>query len=464
MIDLLDYPKDDRDPERRLAAIRLGLARDKSAAGRLNAHLQGDLAPRMRAACAWAVAQIGDPSSLPFLVTATSDKDPVVRREAIRGLGAYSQKVAVTRLETLARALETLDGQLALRVLGKPQKGDPILVQNGNGVLPKANPASAGRAVYVDATSGADSNKGGPNDPFRTLGRGIREMVAGRGDTLLATSGGNRAPFREQAVVGPDQTGTFGAPTVIRNWPGRPQPMIYASVRVDAPGAGQDAVTARVDKPVLCVFAVGEKATFVLPGVPAAKRLRPGSFHYDPEQNQLSVMRPKQGQSPLFYEACVWPDAILINGADHVRIVGFVAAFAKDTGINFQGAYHGVVADSQVHSCDRHGIFFYYSAFGTVSECEASGCQFQGISIRSSPQSLVHRAFVHDNGSDGVLFLYESDGGVVSGCRFDRNTRGVGFINNSRFGRVLGSTFYANKRDVEFEADSGIIFFPESLK
>lgn len=461
---MLDYADDDRDPQRRLAALRLGLARHAGAVDALTGHLGTDPDPQVRAWCAWALGQTKNPASLAPLLEAAKSPDARVRREAIAALGELGASEAREALSGIATEAGGADSALALRALAR-------LTGASLSTLPKAAyldrgvaPASKeGRTWYVDATAGSDENDGTQQRPLRTLGNAVARLRRGHGDVVCATSGDRDRPFRELVVIGPDQAGIAGAPTVLKRWPGRPAPRIVGSEPIAHQPKEDPPFSAAVGSRVFGVYLVSQKETRFLEAADAVDTMKRGSFFYDDAQKLLLVLPPEKGFSNARIEAVVRPDAIRVENADHVIIQGVVAAYAQDTGIDFAGSYHGAVLDSKVHDCDRHGIFFYYSPFGTVGRCEVWGCRFQGISVRSSPRTVVTGAHAHDNLTDGILFLFDTDDAVVSGSRIERNGRGIAFTTGSNRGRVVGTEFLENGRDFvcDDQSDASLLPGPE---
>lgn len=458
-IEILNYWDDDRDPQRRIAAIRLGIHAHPDAVQAINSRLITDHDPKVRAACAWAAGRIKDPRSLPILIEAAKDSDPAVRKEATLALASFDDAQAVETLKNIAETGNTSDAATAVRALGT--KSDALLVPS---LKDHGQPALSGESkkIFVDATVGNDENEGTQAAPFLTLGKAISQIRAGVGDTVLATSGKKKIPFREKLELGPAQSGQPGNPTVIRNWPKKPAPMIYASEPVILAPGDDKIATAVIGQKVLCVFVSNKKKTLVLDPVDALEKLTEGSFFYDADKKELVVLAPKGGFKKAKIEACVRDDAISVRKADYVQIIGLTAAFAQDTGIDFTDSMHGLVSNCTVRDCDRHGLFFYYSPYGTVTGSEVSRCRFQGISIRSSPHTIVHKAFAHHNEHDGILFLYDSDGCSVSSSKLTYNGRAIGFITGSNFGRVFDTILKDNKTGVVFDEQSSGNYIPAS--
>lgn len=461
-IEILNYWDDDRDPQRRIAAIRLGILARPEAVDVINAKLKTDRDPKVRAACAWAAGRIKDMRSLPLLIYATKDKSFAVRREAIFALAFYDDGQVKTILENIAKTGDASEAAVVLSALGQNNATALLLPSLKDSGQPPQKGDS--RKIYVDATSGNDNNEGTEKAPFLTMSKAISKIRPGAGDTVLATSGAKNFAFREKLELGPMQSGELGNPTTVRNWPGRPAPMIYASEPVLLHPGDENLATATIAQKVLCVFVVNPKETKVLDSVDSLEKLTEGSFFYNQENKELLILAPKKGFGKSIIEACVRDDAISINRADYVQIIGLTAAYAQDTGIDFTDSLHGVVLDSTVRDCDRHGIFFYYSPSGTVSGCEVFGCRYQGISIRSSPYTIVHKAFSHHNAHDGILFLYDSDGCSVSASKLTDNGRAIGFIVGSNLGRVFDTVLKNNKNGVVFDEQSNGTYIPVSGK
>jgi parallel beta-helix repeat protein len=457
---VLSYNDDDKDPERRFAAVRLGLAKSPSAVDALNAHIASDPDPKLRAVCAWAAGQIADIRSVQVLTQATEDRDFTVRKEAILALANFNEPEVKSLLRKIIQEKGGDDAQAALRALGQlTGKNVDALPAPKIAEQPVKPPQKKGRSFYVDATAGNDTHPGTQEKPLRTLAKAVARLKKGRGDTLFATSGKSRRPFRETLQIGPDQAGAVFAPTIIRNWPDKPKPLVYASEPVHAP-AGESLASAIIDQKVLAVFLVNKNRSQILPRAKSRETMTKGTYFYDPNQKRIWVTAPKDTFAGAQIEVGVRSDGIHVGDADHVHIIGFTAAFAQDTGIDFARSRHGLVQNATVHSCDRHGIFFYYSPYGIVSNTEVSQCRYQGISIRTSSHTVVENTYSHDNTQDGILFLYDSNGCVVTGSRVAHNKRGIGFIIGSSFGKVVSTKLSGNQDNVVFDPQSAGTYVP----
>jgi len=450
-METLNYFNDDKDPQRRIAAITLGISRHPGVVDSVNSHLEDDRDPLVKANCAWAAGRIVSLKSLPILIKATESGIAMVRHEAILALGNYKDSHAKNILRKIAEETGGQDSLYAYKALKiKNPPGIKVAVEKQVG----DESAKDGKAFYVDASVGKDGNPGDKARPFLTMAKGVSMLKKGRGDTLYASSGKSKIPFREKVIISGQQGGVPFAPTVIRNWPGKPAPMVFPSINIKPKPGDKLLATATIDKKVLAVFLVGPKDTRILNGVESLEKMTPMSFFYNENDKLLMVMGPKHGFGSFKIEAGVYDDGILVKNADHVQVIGFTVAYAQDTGIDFAGSRYGVVRDVTVSDCDRHGIFFYYSPFSIITDSEVFGCRYQGISIRSSSHTLVSQCYAHNNTHDGILFLFDSNSCVASGCRLEKNGRGIAFITGSSQGRVFGNAFSKNGKDVVFEKGS----------
>jgi Right handed beta helix region/HEAT repeats len=459
-IETLGYPDDDRDPARRLAAIQLGISAHPAALKALHEHVLNDADPKVRAACSWALGRITNGTSLAFLLQGLSDRDPAARYEAMNSLAKLDGPEAKRNLELFVTQIGGDDGAMAVRALSTMGFGVDALPNEirltERGMMESPDDS---KSIYVDASHGSDKNDGSEANPYRTLARGVSALRSGKGDTLYATAGERDVPFREQVTVGPDQAGFAWAPTTLSAWPGKPAPKVYPSERVELTDLQGTRTSIPFKGVPTALFYLGEKTT-ILDRVENTDQLTPGTYCVSGDPQKLELFLPDGAGPEGSLEIGRWRDAILVENADYVRIVGFEAAYAADTGIDFENSYHGALIGGKVHDCDRHGVFYYYAPFGTVSGTEVHGCRYQGISIRSSHEIVVAGVNVHDNSVDGVLFLFDSDGGVVTGSTLTGNGRGVAFVTGSSLGRVIGATFDDNGDELFVDPQSSAQLIP----
>ncbi len=391
--ELLTYPDDDRDVEKRFAAVMIGITRELSGIEALNDKVIADRSPAVRAACAWAIGEIADPSGIEPLERTLRDASAAVRAAAVEALGRYDDPNA---LSILAKLSESGKGPLAMaalrsiawkdtptrhQLLSKIEPGDP------HRFVAPGQPFSqaVGKIWYVDAASGNDNANGSEDAPFQSIGRAITELRAGAGDRIYASSGKAALPFRESVDIPADRSGTSGAPTVIAAWPGKSPPVLDGA-KAESP-----------DTPFL-------------------------------------------------------EDGIHIS-ASFVRVNGFTVRHYKDSGIDIDGGTGCVVSNCVVQKCDRHGIFLYYAPASAIVNADVSQCNFQGISIRTSPKAAVLGGRSTGNGIDGLLFLWDSDDALVDNFTASGNQRGIGFIRGSHGGRIFRSKLTGNVADIGIEAD-----------
>ncbi|MCB9477243.1 MAG: HEAT repeat domain-containing protein [Deltaproteobacteria bacterium] len=396
MVRALEYPDDDRDVQRRFAAIMVGLMRELSAIELLNEKVVIDRSPRVRAAAAFALGEMKDFTSIEPLVNATHDRVGAVRIAAIHALGQFEDPAAEDRLKEMAKdhGPEALAAVRAIAERNSVARQDMLkglslddprrFMESGEPYAPES-----GRAWYVDATDGDDEGEGSKASPFKTLNRAIKELRGGAGDRLFATSGRDETPFRESVTLPFEMSGTRNAPTVLSAWPDRPPPVL-------------------------------------------------------------------DGASPEKPDEPAEEDGIHLD-ADFVQVDGFVVRRFRDSGIDLNGVTGCVISNCVVELCDRHGIFLYYAPDNALIDPTVRKCNYQGISIRSSPRALVLGGLSERNGIDGLLFLWDSDDGVVDGFTARGNQRGLGLIQGSNDLRVFRSVLEGNKEaDLSLEPDSSV--------
>jgi len=93
-----------KDAEDRLdAAVALGKERAQASSSLLEDRLAKDEWALVRAACGRALARIGKASSVAALVRALEDKEPIVRCEAVAGLGLLGRAEPADKIASLLR-------------------------------------------------------------------------------------------------------------------------------------------------------------------------------------------------------------------------------------------------------------------------------------------------------------------------------------------------------------------------
>ena len=242
---VLRDPSDKIDVEKRHAAVLLGAARAVAALPDLHDALVRERGPGVKAAVAGALGAIGDARSLVPLWDALRDRSLAVRLASIGALGRLDLPACVPPLAALAghRGDEARAALLALGGMKTPAASEALAALPTRAVADLADlpvVEASGRTVHVDATAGDDAGPGTAEAPFRTLSRGVLELRPGAGDTLLATGGARSVPFREEVDVLPQSSGTAGAPTVLKAWPGRTPPVLDGELagRPGEPGMG----------------------------------------------------------------------------------------------------------------------------------------------------------------------------------------------------------------------------------
>ncbi len=448
----LDYPDDDRDPERRLAAYRLGVHQESGATEDLARHAMGDRDPLVRAACAFALGRIGGPRAMQTLIALLADPRPELVAEAVRALAGHLDEQTTEHLVDLAGRSDNQTTLLVLRVLAEGGK----LTAEQEKLLrkPIGQPTPMrGAAVYVDPANGNDTNDGAEGKPVATIARGV-SLLSPSGTLFIA---GGPQPIRESVMIPAALSGQPGAPTRLVGWPGKPRPLVQPTVLVKAANITSDSegiLKVKLDRRAFGAFAVVGGRTIALPLVERREDLKPATSWFDSVRSELLV-RLMPGAKATDLEVAIGEDGLAVNGANDVEIRGIDVRFALDSGFDVSGALRVALIDCSASYCDRHGIFFYYAPFGVVRDCRATYCNFQGISVRSSPQSVVSRSVAEDNGVDGLLFLYDSDQAVAVDCTLRRNQRGVSFIEGSDYGRVIACEISDNRsNDVAFETGS----------
>ena len=394
-------PSDKDDEGKRHAAILLGIVRHGPATDCLHQVLRQERNPSVRAAAVRALAEIRDTTSLPEIENALLDPKSEVRVAAVEALGHFSGTASLDSLTKTANQTGP-EALAALKALARTQQGRLLIKQ-----LPYA-PASRFREPhtaestlnahvwYVDASSGDDEDDGSKEDPFRSLGRAVRELRGGAGDQLLATSGDQGISFHEEVSISPERSGTPTRPTRIEAWPGRPAPIL------------DGALPERAGEPGLTT-----------------------GIHV---------------------------------GASFMQIRGFTVRHYVENGISLNGSTGNVIEDCIVERCDRHGIFAYYSPNSTIVQPQVRGCLHQGISIRSSPQTVVLGGLSQDNGFDGLLLLQDSDDVLISGLRASGNKRGIAATSNSNGARLIGVSLNSNTQDnLYFDKDCPVTLVDSTI-
>jgi hypothetical protein len=450
-LETLNYNDDDRDPERRLAAIQLGVHREPTAVDALARRLMGDRDPGVRAACAYALGRIGGAQAVQTLIAALADPAPEVTAEAVRALSGHVDDRVAERLTDLARRTDGERSLLIWRVLAEAGRLSPAqaTLARQTGALPPPH----GNSIYVDPFSGNDAADGAEARPVKTIAKGL-SLLTPSGALYLA---GGKAPIREALVVPDALSGQVGAPTRIAAWPGKPRPLLQPTISVNAASLtaeGEGVYRVKVDREIFGAIQVrsGQPKFFVL--VEKRKELRANTCWMDRGHREL-VIRTDGAPLTGELELAIADRALMIHGAHDVEVQGFDVRYAPDSGIGAEGAFRATFVDCSASYCDRHGIFIYYSPDAVVRGCRAEHCDYQGISVRSSPHALVSRCRSEDNGVDGILFLYDSDYATAIDCIVRRNQRGINFIEGSDFGRVIACEIRDNRSNgVAFESGS----------
>lgn len=397
---ILNDPDDEKDALKRYAAVVLGIQRHVEAAQTLNAVLGRHISPSVRAAAAWALGELRQDSSLMPLVAATKDRDAAVRQSAIAALALYEEPESLDALADIARNGPGPDALAAWKALAAADTPE--------------------RRARLDAL---------PTDPARFADASFPVAKAtGRAIYVDATSGddggdGTEArPFRTMVRATAELRGGVGDRVLATS--GDANKPFYETVEIPRAASG-------------------------LPNLPTTIAAWPG--------------RPRpilDGASPAKSDVPQRDDGFH-TAASYIHIDGFIVRRFVDSGVDFDGGMGCVVSRTRVEHCTRHGIFFYYAPNGVVYDCEVEGCDYQGISIRSSPRPAVLGGRSINNGIDGLLLLWDTDGALVSEFSAWGNRRGIAFIEGSNDGRVIGPVLRDNKdHDLFFDPDSGALVVP----
>ena len=451
---ILDYPDDDRDVERRLAALKLGVHRVEAAREALIRHLQNDRDPRVREIAAYALGRIGGPAAAEALLAARFDSSVEVRLAVVDALAAQLDDRVAPALAEMAKQNDervSLAVARALAEAGRLDESWEITAPREAVFDEKLSETS----VYVDPSAGTDEGDGSAQKPFRTIQRGL--AVLSPGGTLWV-AGIKDQPIREAVVIPADLSGDPRRPTRLMAWPGRPRPVLSPTKPLAA-AAWQKQADGRwragAERPVFGVFLpAAPDQVEIVAAVANPGELKPNTCWWDAEKKEV-VLDLGSAPLPKTIELAFAEDALAVNGAHDVLIQGIDVRFAPDSGFDAAGARRVSFLDCRAEYCDRHGFFFYYSPGGLISGCRAERCRFQGVSVRSSPQTVVLDSAAADNGIDGFLFLYDSDDCLAARATATGNFRGISFIEGSDYGRVVGGDFTGNRQGtISFESGS----------
>lgn len=450
----LDYPDDDRDVERRLAALKLGVHRVEAAREALIRHLQSDRDPRVREIAAYALGRIGGPTAAEALLAAREDPSVEVRLAVVEALAAHLDGRAAPALAEMAERNDdrvSLAVARALAEAGRLEESWKITAPR-EAVFEEKQPATA---VYIDPAAGTDEGDGSAQKPFRTIQRGLAALSPG-GTLWLA--GVKDEPIRETVAIPAALSGDPRRPTRLLAWPGRPRPVLSPTTPITAAAWQKQADgrwRAKAERQVFGAFLpAAPDRVEILAAVANPGELKPNTCWWDAEKKE-AVLDLGPAPLPKIVELAFAEDALVVNGAHDVWIQGIDVRFAPDSGFDAEGARRVSFLDCRAEFCDRHGFFFYYSPSGLISGCRAERCRFQGVSVRSSPRTVVLDSAAIDNGVDGFLFLYDSDDCLAVRAKATGNFRGLSFIEGSDYGRVIGGDCAGNRQGtIAFESGS----------
>jgi len=447
---MLTYPDDDRDAERRLAALRLGLQRQEQARDTLIKQLHGDRDEQVRAACAFALGRIGGDKAVEALAWALDDPAREVRLAVVRALTGQVDPLAEEVLKALVKT-DDLEVALAARAVLE-EAGFTVDDQwRTRGAVPEPD-GERQVPVYVDPFRATENPDGSAEKPWPTVAEGLARLQPGG---ILYVAGAADRPVREAIVVAEKLSGSLGRPTLLAAWPNRPRPLLQPTRELAAGQFTRDENgrwRAKVEFAVEGVFVESPSGGVkIYPLLDETQPDTPGTCRYDKTTGEVALDtdgKPLTGRVELAFA----PDALRLEGAHDVIVSGFAVRYAPDTGIEANGGRRISCLACEASHCDRHGIFFFYSPEGLVDGGRAADCSYQGVSVRSSPHTVVHDVDARRNGRDGILFLYDSDDGLAVACRARDNGRGVAFIESSDGGRVIGGAVSDNReRDVYFD-------------
>lgn len=440
----LDHADDDHDADRRLAALRLGVHRQRQAVDVVIRHLHGDVDPKVREACAFAAGRIGGEDAVNALVGALASPFRAVRVAAARALADHLNQAV---FEALAQVVEEDDEQVALAATYVLEAGGhdvgPLWAKRAGGTPPLVIEPT--NVIHVDAERGSDEDSGAADQPVSSIAKGLTLLKPG-GRLLVA---GPAEGFVREAVVVPARlAGTPARPTEIVAWPDKPAPIIAPTRTFKSELFATDdqgRFRAKVDFRVYGAFLwrIGEQYD-ILPAVENEAELKPNTCWYDAAAGEVVIVTDGL---PLSWhvELAFAEDGLRVDGASDVIVRGLGVQFAPDTGFDANVAPRVSFVDCTAKYCDRHGFFHYYAPSGLVRGCTARHCSYQGISVRSSPRTVVVGSTATDNGVDGILLLNDSDDCLVVDSVARGNFRGLSFIAGSDYGRVVGGDFAGNR-------------------
>ena len=394
LIAVLCHPSDKDDTAKRHAAILLGMIRDAANTDCLHQVLRRERNPSVRAAAARALGEIGAAGSLPELDNSLLDPHSEVRIATIEALSEFGDKSPIKSLSKLASG-EGPEALVALRALARTRRGRELLSE-----LPHST-ASRFR-VPVTPVSTLESR------------RWYVDASAGSDDA----EGSEEAPFRTLTRAVRELRGGAGDQLLATS--GEQGLVFYEEVSITPDRSGT------IGRPTVIS---------AWPGQPHP--ILDGALPERPDQPGLTTG--------------------IHVGASFVRVIGFTVRHFVENGISLNGSTGNVIEDCKVESCDRHGIFAYYSPRSTIVRPEVRNCQHQGISIRSSPHTAVIDGLSEANGFDGLLLLQDSDDVLISGLRASGNKRGIAATSHSDGARLVGVILQDNTQDdLYFDVDSPI--------
>ena len=185
----------------------------------------------------------------------------------------------------------------------------PLSPQTGNAPVAETEIAPVGeQSVFVDATSGSDSNPGNSSRPFKTIGRAAELAVANSRRNLATTITVNPGTYRESIEIA-GSTPDVGAPITIQasknsaviisgsdqwtGWQADPQdPGTYVHPWTYSWGAGETPKGFPAMDPIVLrrelIFVNGKLLTQVL----SRNQMSEGSFFVDDSNGRVSIWPP----------------------------------------------------------------------------------------------------------------------------------------------------------------------------
>ena len=226
---ILNYSDDDRDNERRLAAVALAGFSDPDITGLLSSRLSNDLDPKVRKYCAIALGNRGDSIAAQALAKALYDSDREVVIEAVQALGKLPGPKAISYLREFSM---TSQGEMLISAISAlASRGEQIPAVDQQRLWPVTDGSinQNGETWYVDASDGNDANPGTIEAPMLSLQIAVNKMRSGKGDRIFATSGKNGKAFNGPLNIQENASGNLQMAAAVSAWPAKPSPVVIAT-------------------------------------------------------------------------------------------------------------------------------------------------------------------------------------------------------------------------------------------